>query len=223
MPSYTRGIKRENIKFVRVNRIATVYYGFNQKDFSAVTGVSEGDISVLGHIDANAVPEGSIKILRANSPKPARVKKRINSNPNVSQQGSISTWCSAEKINEALSNRWTLVSPAQATKCTRAREGARSVTALAAISDGSYYAFSMNKADFDANKSALGLVDIGDFANLTDQEKWGMIVGSSFPKPGRVSKSLENGAIQSHFYSSDNADAARQAGWDINSEERFLE
>ena len=111
--------------------------------------------------------EGAIKVLRANSPKPARVKKRINRNPNVSQQGSLSSWCSAEQVNNALSAGWTLVSPAKATRCTPRVEGRRKVTALAGISDGSFYAFPMNLADFDASKTALGLVDISSFANGT--------------------------------------------------------
>ena len=108
MPSYTRGQLRENLRFVKVHD-GPLYYGFKTKDFAGLPGVSASDVSALGWLAPDAVPAGSVGVLRANSPKPQRVKKILVRYPNANQQGSMSTFCAYTAFATAQAAGWNLV------------------------------------------------------------------------------------------------------------------
>lgn len=217
MPSYTRGIKRDVIAFVQLGATAAIYYGFSQKDFSKVTGAADVDFTVLGQIIDP--PTGAIKMLRASTPKPARVKRVIDNNPGVAKQGSISTFCATPNIATALAAGWKLIS---GVKSTSISQTARTTTALAELSDGSFYAFPMNTADFEAYKEKLGLKAPKDLNITTEAERLAVIRGSSFPRPGKASKILDTGAEISSFYATEAENIARADGWSILSSEVVL-
>lgn len=219
MPAYTRGKKRDTIKFVQIVANVPVYYGFASKDFSTITGVTDADITALGHIVASAVPANSVQILRASTPKPGTVKKRIAANPSAAQQASVSTFVAGGSLQTALAAGWQLVKNYKLTSLT---QNDRQVTALAELSDGTLYAFPMNKADFDSYATELGLESPSTATLTTLTEKTSVVRGSSWPFPGRAEKVLANGSKVSSFFSTLAEDTAITAGWQIKSNERVL-
>jgi hypothetical protein len=219
MPSYTRGKTKETIKFVQIVDAVPVYYGFASKDFASIAGVSAGDITALGHILSDAIPADSIQILRATTPKPGTVKKRIATNPSAAQQGSVSTFVAGGSLQTALAAGWRL---AKAYKLTSLTQNDRQVTALAVLSDGTFYAFSMNKADFDSYGAELGLESPTTAGITTATEKTSVVRGSAWPYPGKAEKVLNEGSKVSSFYSTDAENTALAAGWQIKSNERIL-
>lgn len=196
MPSYTRGKSRDNLVAVKLE--GNSYYQFLTKDLAAVNGVSEGDLGLLGHIKlgegGGTLPAGAIVFLRANSPKPPRVRKKI-----TGTQGSVGTFCAVEALKNALRGGWNL-SKGAITVSVRAT-GSRTVTAIAVISNGALYAFPMNKADFETYKEPLKLQ--GSESITTDTERSKLVSGSSLPKPGKAKLVLSTGSVFSSFCSHD--------------------
>jgi hypothetical protein len=186
MPSYTRGVLRDQAMFVLVNSLSNIYYGWKTKDFSGIGGVSttEYDRTLLGHKLGSELPTGAIVILRANSPKPPRISLRVNDNPDVTQQESISTFCAIDKFAAALKAGW--VQGAYG-RNVRLRSNARGLTAIATVYSGEqelFYAFPMNRADFAAYGDQLGLQP--PEAISTSLERAKLIMGSSQPRPGQA-------------------------------------
>lgn len=205
MSSYTRGVLRDQAMFVLVNRVIPLYYGWKTKDFGGVVGVTatEYDRALLGHKLGSELPSGALIILRANSPKPPRVSLRVNDNPDVSQQESISTFCAIDKFADALKAGW--VQGGYGSN-VRLRSNARGLTAIATVYSGEQelsYAFPMNRADFTAYGDQLGLLPPESIN--TDTERARLIAGASQPKPGRAEMDViaTNGrkATISHPYS----------------------
>lgn len=197
MPSYTRGQLRD--QNVAVKLTATTFYQFKTKDLASIAGISASDLAVLGQIpiadDGSGLPSGATVFLRANSPKPARVGKKLNSNSgNV--QSNISTFCSFDALTNALRAGWNLQK--QALTVSLSITG-KQITAIAELSNDVLYCFSLNKADFDQYKEQLGLV--GAETITTDAERARLVRGSSLPKPGKAKLKLENGKTFSTFCS----------------------
>lgn len=214
MPSYTRGKSRDQIIAVKLE--GNSYYQFLTKDLAAVNGVSEGDLGLLGHIKlgegGGTLPSGAIVFLRANSPKPPRVSKKI-----TGTQGSVGTFCGVEALKNALRGGWNLSKDAVTVGLRATATGGRTVTAIAAISNGALYAFPMNKADFESYKEPLKLEGAESIKNDTDRSK--LVSGSSLPRPGKAKLVLSTGATFSSFCSHD---APLSNGFTRMSAERVL-
>ncbi|WGV25970.1 hypothetical protein [Halotia branconii] len=217
MSSYTRGKKRPNLVFVLVND--AMYFGFKPKDLSSLTGVSTSDVTALGHVAASAVVAGKIMIIGAQAPKPPRVTKKI-SGATVGQQQTVSTYCAYPSITTAQAAGWNLTKSRRGVSLRASSAARGSLTAIATLSDGSLYCFPMNKADFEAYGTELGLTGSATITSETERKK--LVSGSSTPYPGRASKLLENGSTFSSFFSTTKQGDAAQAGYDIVSEERVI-
>lgn len=215
MPTFTRGIKRDQTKYVLVN--PSLYYGFRTKDLSAVPGVTAGDLTALGHVDAPA--GGLASCFGANAPKPPRVSKALAST-GPEQQASISSFCAYDQLAAALGAGWNLAKDGRAVGL---RNTARTVTAVIAIDTaGPYYCFPMNAADFASYATELGLLSSSSMTTAVEQEL--LVRGASYPKPGRAMKELESGATVNSFYSPEKlADLQNPtSGWIVKSTVRQL-
>ena len=205
MPSYLRGQERNLEKFVLIYQNGDLYYGFNTKDFTGLTGygITDAEITALGHLNLDGVPDNGIVIIRANSPKPARVKKRINRNPGVNQIGYASTFVAAGSLATAAQEGWKF---AQQGRGISLSQSSRTTTAMADLSSNEgLYAAPMNTADFEGSFEPLGLKSK---ATITDQERQRIFTGASRPRPPVVSRVTDTGG---EFQSNCSASALEQA------------
>ena len=211
MPSYLRGQERDLLRFVKVYSDGNLYYGFNTKDFASLSGygLSQQEIDVLGHLALDAVPQAGILIFRANSPKPARVKKVINRNPTAEQIGNASTFIAGGQLRAASAEGWKLAVDGRGISLA---SNARHLSVIADLegSDG-LYAGSLNKNDYDTYGQTLGLQTKADITTQTDRQK--VFSGSSRPRPPVVAKELDNGST---FTSICSASALSDATSDAN-------
>ncbi len=212
MPAYVRGIGRSITKFVLIStQSPTVFYGFAAKDFDQIPGVTGTDVEPLGHKLASALAAGSLKIYRATKPKPMRVRKVINRNPNASQQEAISSFCSAERYNDAVSAGWKLITAAQSVSLT---QNDRTITAIVTLTGGLKYAFPTNANDFNSFKTELGWASAGDLGQITQVEKWKIITGCRVPSPPRAKKPDSDGKATT-FYDPGAEQSVTAAGWSL--------
>lgn len=210
MPAYTRGRKRDQLRYVKVNPV--LWYGFKTVDLSAIAGVSAADLTALGHT-ANPTGTGALLCIGANAPKPPRVTKKIAGASSTSQ-GSTSTFCAYDRLPQAAAAGWSV---GKSGREVGLRTSGRSVTALVEIAPGGVmYAFSMNAGDFASYGAELGLKSASSIT--TEAEINRVVFGSSLPRPGRASKELTTGTITSFYDPSKKADLQQpSAGWRIQS------
>lgn len=216
MPGYTRNKKRDNLVYVPIN--TSLYYGFNTKDLATIAGISSADLTeTLGHIPGStaATATGKILVLGANAPKPPRVTKRL-STASAGTQQSVSTFCAKANLSLALADKWNVSDRGASVTLRPANASSGSQTAVAVLSDGTRYAFPMNSEDFTTYASALGLQSA---SQITGTERDKVVSGTSRPRPGRARIKLSAGGTFQSFFSSDSADAAATAGFDIIEEE----
>jgi hypothetical protein len=215
MPAYVRGTPRNNLTFVRVNDYPLLY-GWRAPDFSSFTGITAADITALGHltaVGAAAVPN-RIMILGANSPKPARVTKKLS--PGVTtERGSVSTFCAYNQGAAAVAAGWATSRGAKGVSVKPAAAGRRSQTAVAELSNGVLYAFPLNSSDFAIAAADLGLQSAGQ---ISATERKRLATGMSKTRPGKAAKEDSDGLFVT-YYSTASADTAATAGWDILSSE----
>ncbi len=215
MPGYSRGVQRDQLVAVNVlDPAKNVFYAFKTKDFAALPNVGTSDIAALGQIDLTALPNGSLFFLRAQSPKPPRARKVITKNPTATQQGSISTYYGYGREQQVLGQGWDL---STAAKAVNLRVSTRSITAIALVSNGAYYAFPMNRQDFSTYGQILGLLSPTQITSDTERSR--LVSGSSRPKPGKAAKDLGNGATFSSFFSFDAVDQIAGENFSIISSE----
>ncbi|AFY43664.1 hypothetical protein [Nostoc sp. PCC 7107] len=219
MPSFTRGKKREDLVYVLVNQ--SMYYGWKRKDIAALGGISEADLTNIGHLKAEGatLTAGNVIVIGAKSPQPARVTRKI-SNATVGQQQSVSTFCAYDKLAAALGAKWNASTSRRAVTLRAPVATRGSLTAIATLGDGSKYCFPMNKADFENYGAELGLTNATTIN--TDLERNKLVSGSTRPYPGRASKLLEDGSTFSSFFSTAGQGAALTAGYAILSEEVII-
>lgn len=213
MPSYTRGRLRNQMTYVSIN--ATLRYGFRTKDLSQITGVSEADLTALGHTAIGAVGAGAVLCFGANSPKPPRATKRLTRS--VSDvQGSVSTFCAFNRVSNAIAAGWSVRSG----RSVGLRSTGRTTTAVVDLGAGqAMYAFPMNTADFNTYGADLGLQS---GASISGAELNRLVTGSSQPRPGRATRILANGVTFTSFYSPDQKEDLQQNGWRIASDAILL-
>ena len=190
MPAYLRGKVRDNLVFVKVT-IGNVFYGFKTKDLTSIEGVSQADLTALGHTKLQNLRSGSIPILGANAPKPPRVKKQVVRNPSRNQQGSVSTFCGMDNIDTGITAGWEIVSLRTPYRLT---SNARTVTVAANFHNGGLYLFNMNRADAEAYGLELGLAFDNDLITGYYLKRFAF-TGASRPKPPVVSKKVGRGTF----------------------------
>lgn len=202
MPSYTRGVLRDNFVAVRCfSATANTYFGFKTKDFSSIPNVDASDVQALGFTLPEAIPNGGLLFLRANSPKPPRARKVILKNPTVAQQGSISSYFSVENTSEVLAAGWTI---SKAALPVSLRATTRFTTAIAKVSNGAYYCWNMNTADFAAYSDALGLLSATNITSAAERAR--LVRGASLPRPAKAVRKFDDGKTFSSFVSFDKID-----------------
>lgn len=204
--------------FVGINQY--LYFGFKPKDLTSFPSVSTEDITALGHILTSAIPEGGLRIIGANAPKPPKVTKKI-ANATIGQQRTISTFCGYDKLLTAQAKGWNLTKGKLSVTLRPASANRNSLTAIAILSNSIHYCFPMSKADFDSFGADLGLKSPAQITSTVDQLKF--VSGSTSPKPGKASKKLEDGSMFSSFYSDAKESDLIGAGWNILSQENVLE
>lgn len=215
MSAYTRGRKRDQLTFVRINDVPLLY-GWNAPDLAAATGISSGDLTTqLGHLTAVAAAAiaGGLMVFGANSPKPARATKKIAGAP-TSSAASVSTYCSYNTRAAATGAGWR-VGKQKSVRLRAAVAGRRSQTAVAELSNGLQYAFPMNIDDFTLVGSTLGL-QAASQVSTTEAKK--LATGMTGTRPGRASLE-DSGGILRTFFSTSARDAAVAAGFSIDEEE----
>lgn len=217
MPAYTRGVTRELLVCVRCfSATANTYFGFKTKDFAEISGVSNDDITPLGYQTPDLLPNGSLLFIRANAPKPPRARKVINKNPSVAQQGSISSYFSLGYEPAILAAGWNITKGA--TPVTL-KANARFTTAIAKVSNGAYYAWSMNTADFAAYQADLGLLSIADITTAAERAK--LVRGSALPRPAKAVRNFDDAKSFSTFVSFDKIDNLGSTDLSLFSGERL--
>lgn len=215
MSSYTRGKKRPTLFFVIVNDL--MYFGFKPKDIAALPGVSASDVTALGHVGANAVGAGRIRIVGAKAPKPPRVTKKLSGNGG---QQTVSTYCGYNNIGLAQAAGWSMTKGRSSVTLRSPTAPRQSLTAIAKLGDDSLYCFPMNKSDFESYGAELGLVNSTTITSDTERHK--LVSGASIPYPGRASKLLANGSTFSSFFATAKQGDVVEAGYDIITEEKIL-
>ncbi len=211
MPIYTRNELRENLTYVRVGSdTANLFYGWKAKDLASESGISQADLTALGHLAPELLPTGARYFLGANSPKPGRATKTINSRPSASQKGSVSTFYGTGSIRGMLNLGWKITKRPRSVSLV---DNSRYISAVAELSNGLLYAFPMNKDDFATYGAELGLKSKASIT--TNAERNSLIAGTSFPRPGKAKKQLSNGANFSSFFSTDKLGDVEEAGYTI--------
>ncbi|OLP19815.1 hypothetical protein BST81_03535 [Leptolyngbya sp. 'hensonii'] len=218
MSAYTRGRKRDQLRFVNINDI--LLYGWNTVDLAAATGISAADLkNQLGHLtaaEADAVAN-RLMVLGANSPKPARAIKVIPNAPTTAA-GSVSTFIAYNKRAVAQAAQWKVGGAQKGVRLTAPVAGKRSQTAVAELSNGVLYAFPMNQSDFTLVGETLGLQAA---AQISSVEAKKLATGMSSTRPGQAGLEDSEGLL-STFFSTAKRDDATAAGFSIISEERIL-
>ena len=218
MPAYLRGKDNSILRFVRIDDAKPIFYGWKTKDLSSLTGVSESDITLLGHKTPAqmSVTAGSIGVIGANRPKPARVKKTLIRRPAAGQQGTVSTFIGGDALADwevLLQAGWEVVEPSKRVTIT---DNDRSQTVGATCSNGAIYCFSMSKTVPEVVLTDLLLFSAAELRLQANAKK--CIVGSSKPRPPRVTKDAivnpAGGTYDAHtFCSVDAYENALENGW----------
>lgn len=209
MPEYTRGRRRDTYTLVRLTNNPSTFYAFYRKDYSGIQGIANNSFAPLGHTTNVSVPPGSYIFLRAQAPKPARVKRFLNRDAGPNEQIAISTFCSPLSINSAQNAGWRLTKPPRSVVL----RNARSVTAIAELSTGALYCFPLNSTDYDAWRVELGLTNFSGINSATERAL--LVSGSSIPRPGKVERPNGRGGKQTTFVATGSEDAAERAGWTV--------
>jgi hypothetical protein len=207
MPSYTRGIARDTLTFVKVTS-GNVFYGWKTKDLANIPGVSAADLAALGHVAAGSLAAGALGFLGANAPKPPRAKKKVSATPSASAQQAASTYCAVNALATAQGAGWDIVNGGRGVSI----KNSVSITLGARLSNGLIYVFPKNSADATAVATELGLILP---ANMSDTERARAFRGASRPRPAKVSKPAGARGTMSSFCSDDKLDDALAAGWTI--------
>jgi hypothetical protein len=79
----------------------------------------------------------------------------------------------------------------------------------------------MNEADFQTYGADLGLKSAASVNSPAELDR--LVVGSSLPKPGKATKTLQNGSSFSSFYAPEKkSDLQSTDTWRVNSDPRLL-
>lgn len=217
MPAHVRGTTRDLLKFVLLNPV--LCYGWKTADLTAIPGITQAEVTALGHMDAvaaNAVAN-RIMVVGANSPKPGRVTQKFANAP-TTQRASVSTYVAYNARAAAAAAGWSLGAPQKGVSLKAPSPSARSISAVAQLSDGTRYVFPLNQADFNLVAVPLGLQNSTQITTETERQR--LAGGMSSTRPGKASLE-DSGGILATYYSTASKDTAAAAGYNIISEERI--
>lgn len=215
MSSYVRGTKRTVLTFVPLNTV--LQYGWKSPDLAALTGISAGDLATeLGHLTptAAAAIANRVMVIGANSPKPARYSKKFPNAPTTAR-ASVSTFIGYNSAIAATAGGWTRSSKSKGVKLRAPGGSRRKQTAVATLSNGALYAFSLDTPDFNLVSPDLGLQSS---SQISSQEALRLVTGTSGTRPGRM-RIVDSGGDLTTFFSTANRDSAQAAGFDLVDEE----
>lgn len=217
MPSSTRGRKREELTYVAASEF--VMYGFKTFEIDSVPGITNADLTALGHVAAAGMTVDSTKVyvLRANAPKPPRVSKKTSTTTSGTGTGgtgtsplTVSTFCAYDKLSDAYAAKWTLAKRGRGITFRGENSPTRQRTVAVPIGGG-FYCFSCDRATFTTYGAALGLK-----GTLTATEAKKAFMGASAPKPGTAGTKTANGSVSSFYDPSKQGDlAGADAGWSL--------
>jgi len=60
-----------------VKATPNIFYYFKAKDYAAIPGVSEADLTALGHLTPGSGGAGTVTVAAASAPRPARFRKKL--------------------------------------------------------------------------------------------------------------------------------------------------
>lgn len=113
MPISTQGRKRDKPTIVQAT--TSIFYLFNAADLAAIPGVSNTDVTALGHLAPGSGGAGTITVAGAKAPKPARFRKRLTGTAdNPLSQESIVTFgngTSSAGTAAAAQAGWRMIEP----------------------------------------------------------------------------------------------------------------
>ncbi|NJR70224.1 MAG: hypothetical protein HC771_17490 [Synechococcales cyanobacterium CRU_2_2] len=207
MPASTRGQRRDQRTFVKINALLAL--GWAAADLSQAAGISNADLkNGLGHLsEAEAMATPSlILVTGANAPKPVRVIKRLRSAP-INSRGTLSTYCGFDKLAAAAALGFRISIPARPGPPLRPfSPGARTATGVVTLSNSLNCAVAIDPLTI--SDSLLTQLGIAKSSALSELDR-GRLVRGARSKPGRVQIALENGVIaQLPFSTAKEADAA---------------
>lgn len=217
MPASARGRKRENTTYVAASEF--IMYGFKTYDLTSVTGITQTDLTALGHVAGEGMTPDATKVyvLRANAPKPPRVSKKITAaatGTGASGTGSlplsVGTFCAYNKISAAVAAKWTLTKRGRGITFRGEGSSTRQRTVAVPIGGG-YYCWSCDRATFSNYATALGLK-----GTLSATEAAKAFMGASAPKPG-VASAKVNGVTVSSIYDPEQKGTlvGSEVGWSL--------
>ena len=158
---------RELVYVTMSESLGSLKYGFQ-------TGLKDSDKATFGQtaIDANTAVTGLV--IGANSPKPHRATIKDIS-------GSISSWCSADKVSSLRTAGATIAPPKR--RYSRTTQVSKTV----------YVTINGVKYGWQYTTAGVGTVTIAD-VGVVDATKDDLLVfGASFPKPARFATDLVGG------------------------------
>lgn len=210
MPASTRGKARDQRVFVKVN--ANLAFGWNSADLSQAAGVSNAELkTALGHMsEAEAMAaSGVILVTGANSPKPARVTKRLRNSP-VGTRATLSTYCAFDKLAAAAVEGFRLTKPGRpGPSLNPFNDQQRTGSGVVTLSNGLMVMQNIDPRVATAElRSQLG---IETRTEIADTERFKIVFGAR-SKAGRVQIQLENGISAVLPFSTAMEDAAGTVG-----------
>lgn len=178
----SRGKPRTIIRAVRCT--GAIFHAFKTKDLSAITGVSEGDLTALGQVQLSSLASGEIAVFGAQSPKGARFRKVLNRVPQAGVQGSVTSYGNGNvpsAIATAAAAGWGLVS---GVRLTTVRSTQKSISVGVPLSNGLIYVQPVPVQDA-GNATALGWKLPSTFGSA---DKAKAIRGANNMRPAKVTK-----------------------------------
>ena len=219
MPASTRGVKRDQLRFVKINDFC--YYGFKTSNLAASSGISDADLlTQLGHEKSEQTSAGLFKFTGANSPKPAVFRKKFP-NAAIGQRAGISTFGAYDKTAAANSGGWALAKRALGVSARAPKPNSRTIDAFVPLSNGLVYVQPCDATALTPDR--LGLLALSH-AGIRNYQK--RLIRGCRTKPGKVRVDLGDGAtaiLPYGTYSPITADNIRATpGYEIISDE-FIE
>lgn len=211
MPASTRGVKRSEVTFVLVSEFLA--YGWASADISALPGVSQAELTDgLGHLKEGSMFTGYVRVMGANAPKPARVKKQIPNAP-FGTRSSVSTFCAYDKLAAAQVAGWQMSKPGRSMKVSVPGAGKRTWTGVMVLSNSLWYAQPVDA--IAATPEVTDIIGILRPNQITANGRK-LLVRGSRSKPGICEVPLADGSGVAQLpFSTQRRDNVLDAGYSI--------
>lgn len=211
---YPIGMDHDLLRFVLLKTGKPLFYGWKTYNLSSADGISETDLAFMDHRTRSEVTatSGSIAVIGANRPKPARYRFVLNKKPGAGEQGSITTFGGAdvESLPGFEDSGWERVNDLSRVNIV---DNNRSHTLGAKCENGGIYLYTCSKTMPNTVISELGLLEPTALRLETNLNK--AFYGSSKPRPPKMSKQVTENYFATTFCSFDKIDDAMASGWRI--------